>query len=408
MNEKLTVRNFGPITEAEVEFKRVTVFIGPTGGGKSTLAKLAAIFREVRLALASEDEVQRVYEELLSDYQLEKYDRSNSSADWKGGQDNTTTVSVAVKGKNVITHVSGSAAKDFGTLAEFLERSMIGLSDEQKKAEYSLYKEIYDRRREEHYKRLFQDVLYVPADRAFIAAADEAKWELDFAGITLPRTLVNFARVFEQARHTKGEIESWLGSMKISVLDEVKYTRQNDGQYAVEGKEGWKLPLADTSSGMQSVITLLVALSGGALNRGRHLILEEPELNLFPNKQKKLLEKLVLHTTGSPPPFNDARDTLLINTHSPYILSHLNLLIYAHQVATKYPDRTDEVAQLVPRESWINPQEFAAYYVGEGTVRSIVNPELGLIDDNELDAISGDQADAFDNLIRLSKGFAIK
>ena len=46
MNEQLVVKNFGPIKEATVDFKRVTVFIGPTGGGKSTLAKLAAIFRD--------------------------------------------------------------------------------------------------------------------------------------------------------------------------------------------------------------------------------------------------------------------------------------------------------------------------------------------------------------------------
>ena len=45
MNEQLVVKNFGPIKEATVDFKRVTVFIGPTGGGKSALAKLAAIFR---------------------------------------------------------------------------------------------------------------------------------------------------------------------------------------------------------------------------------------------------------------------------------------------------------------------------------------------------------------------------
>ena len=42
MNEQLVVKNFGPIKDATVDFKRVTVFIGPTGGGKSTLAKLAA------------------------------------------------------------------------------------------------------------------------------------------------------------------------------------------------------------------------------------------------------------------------------------------------------------------------------------------------------------------------------
>lgn len=38
MNEQLVVKNFGPIKDATVDFKRVTVFIGPTGGGKSTLA----------------------------------------------------------------------------------------------------------------------------------------------------------------------------------------------------------------------------------------------------------------------------------------------------------------------------------------------------------------------------------
>ena len=46
MNEQLVVKNFGPIKDATVDFKRVTVFIGPTGGSKSTLAKLATIFGE--------------------------------------------------------------------------------------------------------------------------------------------------------------------------------------------------------------------------------------------------------------------------------------------------------------------------------------------------------------------------
>ena len=49
MNEQLVVKNFGPIKDATVDFKRVTVFIGPTGGGKSTLAKLAAVFRDGEL-----------------------------------------------------------------------------------------------------------------------------------------------------------------------------------------------------------------------------------------------------------------------------------------------------------------------------------------------------------------------
>ena len=46
MNEKLIVKNFGPIREAELDLKKVTVFIGPQGSGKSTLAKLVAICKD--------------------------------------------------------------------------------------------------------------------------------------------------------------------------------------------------------------------------------------------------------------------------------------------------------------------------------------------------------------------------
>jgi hypothetical protein len=77
-------------------------------------------------------------------------------------------------------------------------------------------------------------------------------------------------------------------------------------------------------------------------------------------------------------------------------------------VAEKHPDRKEAVAAIVPEASWINPKEFACYQVENGGVESLVNEKLGLIDNNELDALSGDAADAFDNLIRLSKGVAVR
>ncbi|MCY4652421.1 MAG: AAA family ATPase [Dehalococcoidia bacterium] len=39
-NLKLAVKNFGPIREGEVEFKPLTVFIGPNNSGKSYMATL--------------------------------------------------------------------------------------------------------------------------------------------------------------------------------------------------------------------------------------------------------------------------------------------------------------------------------------------------------------------------------
>jgi predicted ATPase len=43
--EKLIVKNFGAIRNIEIQLKDLTIFIGETGTGKSTLAKLVSIFR---------------------------------------------------------------------------------------------------------------------------------------------------------------------------------------------------------------------------------------------------------------------------------------------------------------------------------------------------------------------------
>ena len=161
--------------------------------------------------------------------------------------------------------------------------------------------------------------------------------------------------------------------------------------------------LHETASGIQSVTPLLVLLEHLSRNteQAQSFIIEEPELNLYPTAQQGLLNWLVEKCTKG-------ENDLTITTHSPYILSHLNLLLYAYQVAEKHPARREAVAAIVPEASWINPKEFACYQVENGGVQSLVDAELGLIDTNELDGLSGDAADAFDNLIRLSKGFAIK
>ena len=44
--EKLIVKNFGPIKEAEIELTKYVVFIGDTSTGKSVLAKLITLFRD--------------------------------------------------------------------------------------------------------------------------------------------------------------------------------------------------------------------------------------------------------------------------------------------------------------------------------------------------------------------------
>jgi predicted ATPase len=79
MNEQLVVKNFGPIKDATVDFKRVTVFIGPTGGGKSTLAKLAAICQDGKFTI---NEISN-RKDLLKNYGLDNYIKLQTSFTWK-------------------------------------------------------------------------------------------------------------------------------------------------------------------------------------------------------------------------------------------------------------------------------------------------------------------------------------
>ena len=90
---------------------------------------------------------------------------------------------------------------------------------------------------------------------------------------------------------------------------------------------------------------------------------------------------------------------MMMTTHSPYVLAALNNLIFAYKVAYEKPEKAVEVEKVIPKDSWLNPDDFAAYFVADGTVRSIINPKTGLISENELDGVSDEIGDEFDTLM---------
>ena len=115
-----------------------------------------------------------------------------------------------------------------------------------------------------------------------------------------------------------------------------------------------------------------------------------------PTAQQGLLNWLVEKCT-------EGENELTITTHSPYILSSCNLLLEAYKVAQQRPELADEIDKVVPRACWLNPEEFAAYHVADGTVKPITDTRTHLIGSNELDAISEDISDSFRKLLRLQK-----
>jgi len=45
MNDKIIIKNFGPLKQVELDLKEVIVLIGPQASGKSTIAKLIHFFK---------------------------------------------------------------------------------------------------------------------------------------------------------------------------------------------------------------------------------------------------------------------------------------------------------------------------------------------------------------------------
>lgn len=108
------------------------------------------------------------------------------------------------------------------------------------------------------------------------------------------------------------------------------------------------------------------------------LFIEEPEQNLFPTTQQKLIYWLLslIQTRGN------RSNSLVLTTHSPYILFAINNCMMGKLVEKNIPkDIFESVAK--HRASWISPKEVGIYEIEDGEILCIQD-EDGIIEDNYL------------------------
>lgn len=119
-------------------------------------------------------------------------------------------------------------------------------------------------------------------------------------------------------------------------------SRENDLDF-VEASDGRRIPFSALSSGQQELLPMWSMLdyfsqidfmrynSKRVRRNSQELIyIEEPEAHLFPSAQSLLMEYLI-GTLNS----DYSNRNLILTTHSPYIMSKLNVFIKAGQLAKK-------------------------------------------------------------------------
>jgi len=127
-------------------------------------------------------------------------------------------------------------------------------------------------------------------------------------------------------------------------------------------------------------------------------VIEEPETNLFPDTQVKLIELLESKRKLKVTDLNHGTFNFY-TTHSPYILSALNNLLYAYKIGSDLDiNQQNRISKLIPKESWINSNDFSAYEIKNGRAKSIFRRRIGLVDENIIDSVSDKIMDEFRNL----------
>lgn len=317
MNEYLRIQNFGPIVDIELDnIAPLTILIGESGSGKSTVMKVLSMFRwiykrvvlrsYVRQAKIKKTGIGIQMKTLLKTSQLNEYLK-------------TDTEIVYRRGDYTISYLNGklNARADIPANELSLEK-----------------------------------ICYISDKRSMIPDFLENKIEKKNANYHLQDTLENFLLAADSIRQ-----------LPLDYLNvELKIEKSNKGdKYLIKSTNGTpcSIQLRNSSSGTQTVTPLSLIVEyfakkfdsqksmnsslfsylqdndklnvfntakniGEIQSKNVHLFIEEPELSLYPESQKHLIDFLINRCFMSEHPYNM---TLMMATHSPYIVNYLNVLI---------------------------------------------------------------------------------
>ncbi|MBO5625865.1 MAG: AAA family ATPase [Prevotella sp.] len=379
--ERLVVRNFGPITNLDIEFRQLTLFIGDQGSGKSTVSKLLTICRDLRwwlqiLENAESDDVMRPF----YDFSIDEYFHKDSYFEYR------------INGHK-LTFEDGKFFFTSSTWTKDDIMKYISYSDAKLKyrGEVPISEEIDDVSRSvlDANARM---ILYILAERNLVGNLSESLASMLTANVPLPKPLLEYMSWFEKAKRK-------LVPYNIPFLG-VRVIKKN-GLYRIELVDKDKdLPLSSCSSGLQSVIPMLMIVDYTLQSDSfDSFVVEEPEQNLFPENQYELLGFFTSKL------WDKKRRQFIITTHSPYLLSSLNVLMLAYKL--QHIEEVREAAEkiIVPGYT-VNPDEVAVYSLTPDAedgiyCKSLISEKTGLVSVNELDSVSEVIGDDFDRLYNL-------
>lgn len=380
----IIIKYVGPLKEVSLDIKRINVFMGPQSTGKSTIAKIIsqALWAEKNFLIMGKE--YDFYNGLLDFHNMDKNYFSNPKAEiiyeslW-------TTIQMKYK-----------------------EGSILPQTVYKKKRNKGVY----------HNSK----IEYIPAERNFVASIQNIHKYTESYNST-----INFLNEWYTAKSSYQERNRF--KVELPDLSFTYQYKESEEQDIIQVADN-EVNLKSGSSGQQSLLPLLLVaeevmvstykkrriISPAEISRIKkeipglesiidllfsamkddkkniadkgldalwqligyqvdysctHLVVEEPEQNLYPSTQRGLLQHLVSYLTND----SERQHTLTLTTHSPYILYALNNCMLAGLVEQKNPDSTKKLSETTK----VNPAEVGLWLLKDGEIKSLQHPSTGLL-----------------------------
>lgn len=284
MSERILIKDFGPLQNVDLTLKDIAVFIGPQASGKSTLAKLIHFCRYITgdepFLSAEPDQLLPLFKKIFN----EAYLQNSPQAE-----------------------------------IEYTYNDNVKLVFKQNHLKYDTLT-----RRSRH------RAVMVPAGRAVYSLVSQNLFSLMYENISIDPTILAFGKTIEwiKPRFSLDQLDQNLRELVTEILKGKLQIVENEERIYFDTGNKY-VTLSQASSGQQEALPLLlILLDPNTIGENRYITLEEPEAHLYPYSQYKMVE-LIGRLYNRP---NTAKK-FVITTHSPYLLSSFNNLLFAYQVA---------------------------------------------------------------------------
>lgn len=330
------------------------------------------IFEKTKFSIEikiSEDDIKRAIEEVLADTILgiEKIERSDNNSEilfyWeKRNEEHTDFLSRIVIGTFIST--VGKFSDILPLPAE--RNAFINTYKMLANRRYKLLKE--NQRELLIQRRINQDrQLELLKEQGDIRYPQPVEDFLDFlTDIELENKPDPIAKNKNDFQKLADQIEKYIQNNNKTIF---KNTKFGGREIKVSVKRSLEIDLYNASSSIKQLAPLLLYLRYRAKS-GDFLVIDEPEMNLHPESQVKLLESLaILVNLGV---------RILLTTHSPYLMAHLNNIVNGNHQNPELLAEQAKLLYLQDSRGFLKMEQVSAYEIKNNKLLSLHDPEYGI------------------------------